>query len=483
MSQPAGPESTGARGPTLLRALGPGMAMAVVVGNVIGSGIYVKPGGIARDAGDFRVILAAWVLGGFICVMGALCLAELGAMLPSAGGIYVYLREAYGRPVAFLFGWTDFLFSKPGSVAALTVIFVTSVPKLLGADASAGGPGPWLELVEEVAVIGALAWINILGVIWGGRVQGLTTILKVAFLAGIAVLPFYAAAFHHVPLNPENLYSTVAPAKGSLTTAFAAVLLGVLWAYNGWESLGTVGEEIREPQRNIPRALFGGLGVLIVLYVSATVAYHLALSMEQLVDSKDGAAVKMCEALLGPRGRVLMAAGLMLSTFGGINSNMLIGPRVSFAMGRDGLFFRSLGWVHASYRTPAFAIFVQSAMAVVLVVGSSLLVQFKPSFGRLTVFDVLTDYVVFASSIFYMLSVIAVLILRRTRPDLPRPYRTLGYPVVPVVYAIFYCWFLFEVYRGDPERANIGLGLIALGLPFYIAYQRFAPTTEESAAS
>jgi len=180
MSQPAGPESTGARGPTLLRALGPGMAMAVVVGNVIGSGIYVKPGGIARDAGDFRVILAAWVLGGFICVMGALCLAELGAMLPSAGGIYVYLREAYGRPVAFLFGWTDFLFSKPGSVAALTVIFVTSVPKLLGADASAGGPGPWLELVEEVAVIGALAWINILGVIWGGRVQGLTTILKVA---------------------------------------------------------------------------------------------------------------------------------------------------------------------------------------------------------------------------------------------------------------------------------------------------------------
>ncbi len=178
-----------------------------------------------------------------------------------------------------------------------------------------------------------------------------------------------------------------------------------------------------------------------------------------------------------------MAAGLMLSTFGGINSNMLIGPRISFAMGRDGLFFRILGWVHASYRTPAFAIFVQAAMAVVLVVGSSLLVQFKPSFGKLTVFDVLTDYVVFASSIFYALAVIAVMILRRTRPDLPRPYRTLGYPVVPVVYAIFYCWFLFEVYRGDPERANIGLGLIALGLPFYFAYQRFAPTTEESAAS
>jgi APA family basic amino acid/polyamine antiporter len=332
---------------------------------------------------------------------------------------------------------------------------------------------PWTEIALQSAVIAALAWINILGVIWGGRMQALTTIAKAGFLAGVALLPFYAAAWRSVPLQPENFASTVVPAKDTLPAAFAAALLGVLWAYNGWESLGAVAEEIREPQRNIPRALFGGLGILIVLYVSATVAYHLALPMNRLVDEKwrDHAAEQMCEVLLGSRGAQLMTVGIMLSTFGGINSNMLLGPRVSFAMGRDRVFFRSLGWVHASYRTPAFAILVQAIMAVALVIGSSVLVvSYK---WEHTVFDILTDYVVFASSIFYALAVIAVLILRRTRPDLPRPYRTLGYPVVPIAYSLFYCWFLFEVYRGDPRQANIGLILIGLGIPVYYGWQRF----------
>jgi basic amino acid/polyamine antiporter, APA family len=468
MTQSGEPDASGARGPSLLRALGPGMAMAVVVGNVIGSGIYVKPGGIARDAGDFGVILTAWVLGGFICLMGALCLAELGAMLPKAGGIYVYLREAYGRPVAFLFGWTDFLFSKPASIGALTVVFVEKATKVGNTSLET-----WTEVAVESAVILGIAWINILGVIWGGRVQALTTIVKALLLAGVALLPLAAAAFLSVPLDTANLASALPPEKGTLTTAFAAVLLGVLWAYNGWESLGAVAEEIREPQRNIPRSLFGGLGILILLYVSATVAYHLALPMADVANAGKHVPERMCQVLLGSRGAQLMTVGIMLSTFGGINSNMLLGPRVSFAMGRDKVFFRSLGWVHASYRTPAFAILVQAAMAVALVIGSSVLVQnYK---WEHTVFDILTDYVVFASSIFYALAVIAVLILRRTRPDLPRPYRTLGYPVIPVVYALFYCWFLFEVYRGDPRQANIGLVLIALGIPVYFCWQRLYP--------
>jgi APA family basic amino acid/polyamine antiporter len=475
MTEPGQPDSTAVPGPSLLRALGPGMAMAVVVGNVIGSGIFVKPGGIAYEAGDFRVILAAWVFGGLVCLMGSLCLAELGAMLPSAGGMYVYLREAYGRPVAFLFGWTDFLFNKPASIGALTVVFVGMAKK--------AGPvqlDTWTEVAVESVVIAGMAWINIRGVIWGGRTQALTTVIKAGFLALVALLPFLAAAWRDVPIVAANLATTVVPAKPTLPTAFAAALLGVLWAYNGWESLGAVAEEIREPQRNIPRALFWGLGILIVLYVSATVAYHLALRMDQLVERKwrDHAAEQMCEVLLGSRGALLITVGIMLSTFGGINSNMLLGPRVSFAMGRDRVFFRSLGWVHATYRTPAFAILVQAAMAVALVIGSSVLVRTYR--WEHTVFDILTDYVVFASSIFYVLSVIAVLILRRTRPDLPRPYRTLGYPFVPIAYALFYCWFLFEVYRGDPRQANIGLVLIGLGIPFYFGWQRFVasrPTT------
>ena len=454
--------------PTLLRALGPGMAMAIVVGNVIGSGIYVKPGGIARDAGDFRVILAAWIIGGLICLLGSLCIAELGAMLPQAGGLYVYLRKAYGRPIAFLYGWTDFLFSRPASIGALTVVFVGTLFELGGWTT-----GPWEPLAIETAIIVAMAWINVLGVIWGGRLQGITTIAKAGFLAGVAALPFAMAFFGHTPLDPANLASAVTPEKPLLATQFAAALLGVFWAYNGWEALGSVAEEIRDPQKNIPRSLFGGLGILIVLYVSANIAYHIALPMQKIVDSGEHTAERMFETLLGPAGRTLMAVGVLLSTFSGINSNTLLGPRVSFAMGRDGVFFRSLGWVHASYRTPSFAIVVQAAMSIGLVLISSVLVHVFHSFGTTTVFDILTNYVVFASSIFYMLAVLGVIILRHKQPEMPRPYRTLAYPYVPLLYGAFYAWFLCEVYLDKPLQANIGLGLIALGVPVYIGWQRW----------
>jgi len=454
------------------------MAMAVVVGNVIGSGIYFKPGRIAADAGDFRVILAAWVIGGLICMMGALCVAELGAMLPRAGGLYVYLKEAYGRPVAFLYGWTDFLFSRPASIGALTAVCVGTFYGMAGWSA-----GPWNQLAVEIALILAMAWINIIGVIWGGRLHGATTIAKAGFLAAIAALPFLVAAFGVVPLDPANLATTVTPAKPVLSARFAAALLGVLWAYNGWEALGSVAEEIREPQKNIPRALFYGLGILIVLYVGANVAYQIALPMREIADSGDHAAERMAERLLGPAGKTMLSAMLMFSAFGGINSNTLLGPRVSFAMGRDGVFFRSLGWVHASYRTPAFAIAVQALMAIGLVIASSLLVQMFETFRDNSVFDLLTNYVVFASSIFYMLAVIGVLVLRRKHPELARPYRTPGYPHVPLVYAAFYVWFLYEVYIDKPAQANIGLGLIALGVPAYFCWQYWNPTTTNEAAS
>ncbi len=471
--QTTAPAPDGISGPeapaTLRRALGPGMAIAVVVGNVIGSGIYAKPGGIARDAGDFRVILAAWVIGGLICLLGALCLAELGAMLPRAGGLYVYLREAYGRPVAFLYGWTDFLFSRPASIGALTVFFVGSLFQLGGWKGDAS-----LILAIQVAVIVGMAWVNVLGVIWGGRLQGLTTIAKAGFLAGVAALPFLVSCIGRVPLALSNLSTSVTPERLSLPTQFAAALLGVLWAYNGWEALGSVAEEIREPQKNIPRALIAGLAILIVLYVSATVAYHVAMPMQQIKDSGDHAAERMSELLLGPRGRTLMSIGLMLSAFGGINSNTLLGPRVSFAMGRDGVFFRSLGWIHVVYRTPAFAIIVQAGMSIGLVIASSMLIERFEALRRKSVFDLLSEYVVFASSIFYMLAVVGVLVLRRRLPDAARPYRVLGYPGVPLFYAAFYAWFLFEVYRGQPEQSTIGLGLIALGLPVFVCWQRFA---------
>jgi len=455
--------------PGLLRALGPGMAVAIVVGNVIGSGIFAKPGKIAADGGDFPLIISAWVIGGLICFLGALCYAELAAMLPRAGGTYVYLREAYGRPTAFLFGYTDFLFARPASVGALSVIFVGSLSQVIEEPFN-----PFWQVALCLMLIAFLGWVNIIGVIWGGRMQGGTTVLKAGFLALVALLPVIVWLSGRESGSWENYSTSVTPSESSLSTRFALVLLAIMWAYNGWNHVTPVAEEIREPHRNIPLALFAGIAILIVLYVSANLAYHAVLPMSQIRAAGDHAAEDVVKALLGSGGSKMMSVGIMLSTFGAINANMLLGPRVSFAMGRDDLFFRSLGRVHVNYRTPAVAILVQMVMAAGLVIGSAVFVSAVEGFEDTTVFDLLTDYVIFSSSIFFMLTVLSVFVLRRLHPDWERPYRTWGYPVVPLVYVLFYVWFLFNVYQQKPTEANIGLGLIALGLPLYYAWRAWA---------
>lgn len=445
------------------------MAIAIVVGNVIGSGIFAKPGKIAADGGDFPLIISAWVVGGLICILGALCYAELSAMLPRAGGTYVYLREAYGRPLAFLFGYTDFLFARPASAGALSVIFVGSLSKVIEQPFN-----PVWQVSLCLLLIFFLGWVNIVGVIWGGRMQGATTLLKAGFLSLVAALPVIVWLMGRDAGSFANYSTTVTPAESGLSSRFALVLLAIMWAYNGWDQITPVAEEIREPQRNIPLAMFAGIGILIVLYVSANLAYHAVLSMQQVRAAGDHAAEEMVMALLGSGGSKLMSVGVMLSTFGAINSNMLLGPRVSFAMGRDDVFFRQLGRVHVNYRTPAIAIVVQMLMAAGLVIGSAVLVYAVEGYEDTTVFDLLTNYVIFSSSIFFVLTVVSVFILRRTHPEWERPYRTWGYPVVPAVYVAFYVWFLFNVYRSEPTEANIGLGLIALGLPIYYGWRAWA---------
>ncbi len=455
--------------PGLLRALGPGMAIAIVVGNVIGSGIFAKPGKIAADGGEFPLIITAWVVGGLICMLGALCYAELAAMLPRAGGMYVYLREAYGRPLAFLFGYTDFLFAKPASIGALSVIFVGSLSEVVEKPFN-----PFLQVGLCLVLIAFLAWVNVIGVIWGGRMQGVTTLLKAGFLALVAALPVIVWLLGREAGTFENYSTTVTPSESGLSARFALVLLAVLWAYNGWTSLTPVAEEVREPQRNVPLALFIGIGILIVLYVSANLAYHAVLTLPQIRAAGDHAGEAMVKALLGPSGSKIMSVGIMLSTFGAINANMLLGPRVSFAMGRDDVFFRPLGRVHVNYRTPAIAIVVQMLMSGGLVIGSAVLVSTGEGYEDRTIFDLLTNYVIFSSSIFFMLTVLSVFVLRWKHPDWERPYRTWGYPVVPFVYVAFYGWFLVNVYKSEPTEANIGLGLIALGLPIYYGWRAWA---------
>ena len=486
---PASSAAEAASRPTLLRALGPGMAIAMVVGNVIGSGIFLKPGAIAASTGDFTLIILAWLVGGATCVLGALCLAELAVMLPQAGGLYVYLREAYGDLVAFLFGWMEFLFGRPASTGALAVAFVTTL-----ADATGSSPGAVGMVAQTLLVIAAVSWINVLGVIWGGRFQALTTIIKAGFLGLVALLPFLMYFAGQPGFDPANYQTTVTPKETTTVAQFAVALLAVLWAYNGWHGVAPVAEEVRQPQRNIPLALFGGIAILIVLYLGANFAYHGVLSMEEMAGAGEHAAQAMIRKLLAPSGSRIadlgvaaMAAVIMCSTLGAINSNVLEGSRISFAMGRDNLFFRSLGLVHVNYRTPAMAIIVMGALSALLVVGTAILVRVEPSLReQKTVFGFLTEFVVFSGSLFYALAVFAVVVLRRRRPDLPRSYRTPGYPLVPIAYVAFYAWFLYYVYFDAFVLANIGLGLVVLGIPVYFAWQAWGakaePPTHDAAA-
>jgi APA family basic amino acid/polyamine antiporter len=450
------------------------MAIAIVVGNVIGSGIFAKPGRIAAEAGRFDLIMAVWIVGGVLCLLGALCFAELATMLPHAGGLYVYLREAYGKLTAFLFGWQEFLFNRPASTAALSMIFVGSLGIALGFNF-----GIFATLALAVTLQIAAAGINVVGVLWGARVQAATTIIKAGFVAFVAVLPFVLEVGGRSVIDSSNFGATIEPAQSSMATQIAAVLLAVMWAYNGWHGIAPVAEEIRNPQRNIPIALFGGVGLLILLYLSANVAYHAVVPMAEMAIPKnqEHVAELMVTRLLGDWGGKLMSIGVMVSTLGAINSNLLLGPRVPFAMGRDKVFFPILGVVHARFRTPAVAILVQGGLGVAMVLASAVLVEYVDYFKHKSIFSILTDCIIFVSSIFYALSVGAVMVLRRKQPDRERPYRTLGYPFVPILYIIVYGWFLVYVYRGNPAESLIGLGIIALGIPVYYYWKR-----KESAA-
>ncbi len=445
------------------------MAIAIVVGNVIGSGIFAKPGRIAAEAGRFDLIITAWITGGVLCLLGGLCFAELAVMLPRAGGLYVYLKEAYGKLTAFLFGWQECLFNRPASTGALSMIFVGSFSNMTGI-----GFNLTTQVVLAIGLQLGMGVVNVMGVLWGGWVQAATTVIKAGFVAFVAVLPFVMELAGQHVASFTTFQSTTTPLQTTLTTQFAAVLLAVMWAYNGWHGITPVAEEIRDPQRNIPIALFGGIGLLIALYIGANLAYHAVIPLNEMAQpaNREHVAELMVNRLLGPLGGKLMSIGVMLSTLGAINSNLLLGPRVSFAMGRDQVFFSKLGDVHARFRTPALAIGIQALLGALLVVLSAVLVETVPYFREKSIFSILTNAIIFVSSIFYVLSVAAVMTLRRKRPELDRPYRTLGYPFVPIVYIVFYCWFLVYIFKGQPMEALMGFALILLGVPAYLYWRR-----------
>ena len=449
----------------LLPVLGLATAAAIVVGEVIGSGVFIAPREVAhRTGGSVGLILTLWLVCGLVNLCGALTLAELSAMFPEAGGTYVFLREAYGRPWAFLWGWAEFLVIRSGSIAALAVAMTISLAVLVegaGYDLSKAAAAA-LQTSVAVGAIAVLAFVNIVGTRFGGAVQNVTTVIKVGFVAFLAVLPFIALRREPVDLTP------LWPASGTWTEwdawkGIGAALALIMFAYDGWGNVTVVAEEIKEPQRNIPRALAGGVVLLIVLYMGANLAYHLTLSSERIAGEAVPAAA-VAETLLPGWGEKLTLSMLMISIFGALNGNILAGPRVLFAVGRDNAALSVFRRVDPRFKTPALAIFALSLWAIILILAGGL-----SPYPDKRLYEVLVDYVIFGGSLFYLAAVVAVFVFRWKRPDMPRPYRAWGYPIVPAVFVLFYVYLLISLCVANPRESGIGLGLIASGMVVYVA--------------
>lgn len=446
--------------PTLPRVLGLFDAVLLVVGGIIGSGIFFKAKVLAAgDLHSFGPIIGAWIAIGVHTLCGSLAIAELAGMLPHAGGPYVFLKEAFGRPVGFLWGWTEFWIIRTASIAALACATVISLNEVLPSASRLARGG---QQATAIALIVGLMIVNVIGTRWAASLQNLTVVVKLAFLAAIIVLPFAlgrADAENLGPIWPESV-------SGSFWRALGVGMIAVLWPYNGWVNITPVAEEIRDPQRNLPLALGIGVTIVIFVYVLANVSYHLVLPMEQIAASDSGVAADTFRALFGSTGARIAALGVMCSTFGGTTTTLLTGPRIYFAMARDGMLPEALASVHATFRTPAVAIIVQALWAIVLIVAAFVW-KSGPEDRLIDAFDALTDFVIFGGLLFYALVVASVLVLRRKRPDLPRPYRTWGYPATPVVYLCGSAAVMISMLYDKLPQTAAGTVLIVAGVVYY----------------
>ena len=488
----------------------------MVVGSIIGSGIFLKVSKVdsALAPYGFVTIMGIWLFVGLVTLCGALALAELGAMFPQAGGPYLYLREAYGRLPAFLWGWTEFWVVRTGSVGALACATVLYFHQLVELP-------PWGQTTLAIGIVVGLSLINLFSTRWGAGVQSAATVAKVAFLTGLIVLPFLLRRIDPANLQPLLSWNDAQPSLLTFWKAIGIAMVAVLWPYDGWINLGPVAEDIREPQRNVPLGLGIGLGMVILIYLGANLSYHLTLTMSHLSASSTVAA-DVFQVLFGPVGAQIAALGVMCSTFGATNSNMITGPRIYLAVARDGLVPRWLHRIHPVYQTPANAIVAQAVWTVLLIVLFSV---WKPSEqqaaplaanqGETTTvvpsgidqgaeslkeatraanpktlephsvqmkraFDNLTDSVICAGLLFYGLTVSAVYVLRQTRPDVERPYKTWGYPLTPALLLVAYAGAFVSLLIDQPWQTLSVLVLIASGVVYYLAasrWQRLGATT------
>jgi basic amino acid/polyamine antiporter, APA family len=446
----------------LRRDLGKWGAIAMVVGTVIGSGIFAVPKAMTLEVGSPGVVFAVWIFGGILTLFGALTYAELAAAIPEAGGEYAYLRTAYGPFFGFLYGWTQTWVAKSGSVATLATLFFYYLanfsPSLEGTlyiiplpIGPGGGPLEirWGQLCA-MAVILILGFVNYFGVRVGGGLQIAVTILKVSLILGVVVIGMTAS------VGSVANYSSSIPATGGWAGFFAA-LVAALWAYDGWNNVSMIASEVRNPQRNLPLSLIWGVLAVIAIYLLTNLAYFYVLPAADVAQSNRVAA-DMMRRILGSGGAAAVSVAAMISIFAALNGSILSGSRVPYALARDGLFFRSCAYVEPTYRTPSKSILLLTVWSSVLVIT-----------GR---YEELYTLVIFPSWILYAMATASVIVLRKTRPDLTRPYKTIGYPVVPVLFVLVAIALILSTLVKSPRESILGLGIIAAGLPFYWRWRR-----------
>lgn len=439
----------------LLRGLSLTDATFIVIGTIIGTGVFLKTSTMTHLVGSPTYVLLAWVVGGLLSLTGALAYAELGSIMPDAGGEYVYLKEGYGELPAFLYGWMRFWIGSPGSIAAYAVGGVTFMSGFVNLHFF-GGPA-----VTAVMMILFFSLLNCFSVAFGGKVQSFMTLLKILTILGIALGIFFLADGTSV----SHLSQTTTNYQGFVGwSAFGSAILAALWAFDGWCNLPMVAGEIKNPQKNVPLSLILGMLAILFIYALINVAYFYALPVSEILSSNSDknpdalpVATKAALTFLGSSGVTILSVAFVFSALGAMNGSILTAARVPYAMARDQIFFRHLAEVHKKTHVPMISILVQAVVASGLALSGS--------------FDQLTDYVVFSSWIFYAMVTSVVFVLRKKKPYLHREYKTLGYPILPGIFIVLGILLLLNTILTNPRSTLIGLGFILAGIPFFYFFR------------
>jgi APA family basic amino acid/polyamine antiporter len=455
----------------LHRTLGLKDTTALVVGTIIGTGVFLKTARMAQETGSPTLVMLAWVVAGLLSLAGALTYAELGAMLPRAGGEYVFLQTAYGNMAGFLFGWMRFMIGSAGSIASFGVAFAIFLSALVPLDAVwvertfrfLGQEIRWqfgIKQIVAVSVILFFCGLNGLKVAFGGRIQLLLTSGKVLGIAAVIIGVFFFAP----NATWKNLTDAVPVEAVGGFAGFAAAMMAALWAYDGWNNMPMVAGEVRDPGRNVPRALILGMAIVLTIYGLVNLAYIYALPFNEIVTSSSTlfgnnlpVVSKAAVAFLGENGPKFVSIAVLLSVIGVLNGSILTSARIPYAMARDGVFFRGLAELNTQ-RVPVKAVFAQGAWACVLALSAT--------------FDQLTDAVVFAGLIFYAACAVAVIKLRYTMPNAERPYKTAGYPWVPIAFVVVATWLLVNTLVKTRVESAFGLAMTISGIPVYYFFKR-----------